>query len=134
MRSEIDLVIDRSEVGLLTAELSTALLSVVFAAPLTISLIPPTDVLNRLYSPLSPPCSSSDRPLSSDAGAVAGGLVNSLKSVRESDWHAALWIWSRAEFMFSRSVWVVAREPLDPRRPSGRNPDDAEGLGISCDC
>lgn len=36
-------------------------------------------------------------------------------------------------FIFSRSVCDVAREPLDPRRPSGRNPDDAEGLGVSCD-
>jgi hypothetical protein len=36
-------------------------------------------------------------------------------------------------FIFSRSVCVVDREPLDPRRPSGRNPDDVEGLGVSCD-
>lgn len=86
MRSEIDLVMDRSEVGLLTAELSTVLLSVTLDPPLTMSLIPPTDVLKRLYSPLRPPCSSSDRPLSSDADAGAGGLVNSLKSVNESDW------------------------------------------------
>lgn len=28
---------------------------------------------------------------------------------------------------------MVAKEPLDPRRPSGRNADDAEGLGVPCD-
>jgi hypothetical protein len=86
VRSDVDLVMDRSEVGLLTAKLSAALLSAIFDPPLTMSLIPPTEVLKRLYRPLRPPCSSSDRPLSSDADAGAGGLVNSLKSVSESDW------------------------------------------------
>lgn len=132
-RSDTGLIIERSDVGLLTADLSAALLSVAFAPPLTMSLIPPTEVLKRLYSPLRPPCSSSDSRFSSEGGAGAGGLVNSLKSVSESDWYAAVWIWSRAAFMVSRSVCVVAKEPLDPRRPSGRNADDAEGLDVPCD-
>lgn len=45
--------------------------------------------------------------------------MNSLKSVSESDWYAALWIWSKAVFMLSRSARVVAKEPLELRRPGG---------------
>lgn len=47
-RSETDLLIERSDVGLLSAGLSAALLSEVFTPPLTMSLIPPTEVLKRL--------------------------------------------------------------------------------------
>lgn len=107
---------------------SAALLSDDLVPPLT---IPPTEVLKRLYSPLSPPCSSSERPFSSIADAGAGGVVKSLKSVNESDWYAAVWIWSRAAFMFSRSVCVAAIDARDPRRP--KIPDAADGPGVSCD-
>ena len=110
------------------AGVSAALLSVVFVPPLT---IPPTEVLTRLYSPLSPPDSSSESPFSSIADAGAGGVVKSLKSVNESDWYAAVWIWSRAAFMSSRLGGVAAIDARDPRRPS--SPGDADGPGESCD-
>lgn len=35
--------------------------------------------------------------------------------------------------LLSRSVWLVARDPLEPRRPSVWNEDDAEGVGVPCD-
>lgn len=46
--SEADLLTERSDVGLLTAGVSVALLSADFTPPLTMSLMPPTEVLNRL--------------------------------------------------------------------------------------
>ena len=73
--------------GLFRAGSSAEALSVDLPTPLT---IPPTDVLNLLYSPLRPPCNSPDTLLSSVADLGAGGFVKSLKTVRESDWYAAV--------------------------------------------